>query len=179
MPNISMGFQLFQDPSGTVLAIHELRRDVDMPGRVRSHQGIDPLSDPGFAGVDLLAPADKTHDNSPIRVPIQTGNQEFGLGVPEPGPLFLPFHKIRGLGKVPGALGFIKKGHMIDRRLLIDQAFVAEMMHVLDEGFDAALGRALCGLLPAALLPRDHVSRQGLLEYLHEGPVPREKNAMV
>jgi hypothetical protein len=61
------------------------------------------------------------------------------FGLIEAGLLLFPAHEVGGHLEIPGALGFVENNYAITRGTKVSQAGVAEVMNVLDEGFDLLL----------------------------------------
>ena len=53
-----------------IFLIVELRRNVHVPIREGSAQGVKPLRQAGFTGVDLLPTTNKTDDHGPVLMPV-------------------------------------------------------------------------------------------------------------
>ena len=64
---------------------------------------------------------------------------------------------------------------MLGRRAGVDQSFVAKIMNVLDESFDALANFALAYSNAKSFLTGDLVAGQRLTEHSHERTVPRKK----
>jgi hypothetical protein len=93
-------------------------------------------------------------------VPVEAGDQELWLGLLEVRATLLLPHEVNRLLQVPGPLGFIEDGHVLDWRLLrVDEAFVAEVMDVLDECSDLAQRCSLACCPAAEALLTDLVAR--------------------
>jgi hypothetical protein len=143
--------------AGGVLGVREFRGDVHLPVGVRGAHGIQPLAYAALTRVNLLSAADEAHDDGPVGMAVHVGDQEGGLGELEVWPVFAALHEVCRLRQVPGPLCFIEYRYVIHRRRgLVDEAGVAEVVNVLDEGFDrvgvACLLPFLAGELPPFLI---------------------------
>jgi hypothetical protein len=85
---------------------------------------VDPLSQPCFAGVDLLPPADKADDDAPICMPVHHSDQEFGFRQVEVNATALVAHEFGSLLARPSTLGFVKNHDVLNGRIEIAQRFV-------------------------------------------------------
>src|SRR4051812_43891550 len=121
-----------------------------MPIGKRSQHRVNPFSDSGFAGIDLLPTANQAHDDRPIGMPVKARDEKLRLRLTEPYKTFLAGHKRRGLFKVPSPLSLIKDRHMLNRRPTdIDQTLIAKEVHVLNECLHLTASRFLLPLHPA------------------------------
>jgi hypothetical protein len=100
----------------SVLAVHESVGHVDPPFRKGSIQRRQPLADSRLTGIDLLSAAHETNDHRPVLVPVEAGDQELWLGLLEVRATLLLPHEVNRLLQVPGPLGFIEDGHVLDWR---------------------------------------------------------------
>ena len=164
--------------SRSIFGIDQPRRDIDVPIAEWTFKRIHPFGDPGFSGINLLAPTDETNNYRPISVAIETRNQELGLWVIKVRSVLLSRHEIRCLFYVPGALGFIKQSYMFYRRLRIDKAFITKMMNILYERLHLTHCFALPYFAPLLFVVPYSVSRQGLVQDSHERTITRKENAI-
>lgn len=177
--NMRTRTKLVQGLAGGVLAVSESRRDVDMPMGEGAVERVDPFADAGFAGIDLLSATNKTDDHGPIGMAIHAGDQELGLGVREVWRLLLPQHEVGRLLLVPGALGLIEEGNVFDRRAMrVGEAFIAEVVDVLDEHLHFTHGCALLEFLSEGAFAVDTVAGEGFAEDGDEWAVAREEDAI-
>jgi hypothetical protein len=65
--------------TGTILAFEQAIGNAQVPVREPRRARFDPCADAGFAGMDLLATADETHDQRPSLVPVHVLDQELGF----------------------------------------------------------------------------------------------------
>jgi hypothetical protein len=70
-----------------------MRREVYLPMRKSGVQSSEPLSNPRFPSVDLLATADKAYHYGPVLVSIKVRKQERGFRVPEIRLVLSPLHE--------------------------------------------------------------------------------------
>src|SRR5438477_5908381 len=80
--------------TGSVLAVHESVGHVDPPFRKGSVQCRQPLADSRLTRIDLLSAAHKTYDCRPVLVPVEAGDQEFGLGLMKVGATLFASHEV-------------------------------------------------------------------------------------
>ena len=88
---------------------------------------------------------------------IHRGKQNVGLGLRESGQPLLPFHEARQLPGIPRPLGLVEHHNMVHRRRRAAERVVAEVVDVLNKGFDRraafadarsagkSAGRLVCG----------------------------------
>src|ERR1043166_2074138 len=152
---------------GTVLAVMELIRNINLPRRKGPINRLQPFPNSGLTRVDLLSSSNETEDNGPIGVSIEAREQELGLGLRKLSYATLALHEICGLGKIPSALGFIENRNVFDRGFGIFQALIPEVMNVLDEGLYLAESLSLCEPDSTFLGKTHFVPSQRFLENVH------------
>ena len=69
-------------------------------------------------------------------VPVEIGDQELRFGVIEARDLLPPTHEVGGLCLVPSPLGFVENDNMIVGCARCSDAFITEVMNVLNERLD-------------------------------------------
>ncbi len=166
--------------AGRVFAIDQLRRDVHRPIRKTRIHGLDPSIDPSLARMNLLAPAHKAHDHSPVRMPVHARNQKLRLGLRKTRPLLLSLHEFRSLFEIPRPLCLVKDRDMFNRCPAIIQKVVPKVMHVLDKRFDTLTNLPLPRFNPAtALSPNLITSQAPSRSTATSGPLPERNTACV
>src|SRR5262249_45920562 len=132
------------------------------------------LADASFSGVNFLSSTYQTDDNGPVGVPVEAGDEELRFGLCKVSLFPFATHEAGGLVSVPRTLRLVEQRHMLDGGPgLIDQAFVAEVMDVLDEHLHVTHGLALFYLASLVLFAVDFVARQCLTQNGNEGTITR------
>src|SRR4030095_3896929 len=113
------------------------RRSSDLPVWERCPHGFEPFPDACLARVYLLSSADQTNHDRPRLMPVEIGDQELRLGAVEVCDLLTPTHKVRGLCLRPSPLRLVEDDNMIVGCTRCPDAFISEVMNVLNERLNA------------------------------------------
>src|SRR5262249_16417658 len=108
-------------------------------------------------------------------------NEKLRFGPVESGASLAPFHEVRGLRQIPGALSLVENDNSVVRnlaRLERSDSIITEMVDVLDEGLDLLTDLALSRGSSFSLSAIQFVSGQCLPKHLDKRPVAREKHSM-
>jgi hypothetical protein len=135
------------------------------------HVRLRTIPDACLARVNLLSSADQADHDCPGFVPVEIGDQECRFRSTEVRDLLPPAHEVGSLRLRPGPLRFIKDDDMIVWCARCPDAFISEVVNVLNEGFYALPDRPFSFSVADT---RQLVARKGLLEDRHEWPVSRE-----
>src|SRR5258707_428349 len=127
-------------------------------------QRINPLANASLTDVYFLTAANKTNDNSPIRMSIDAGDQKLGFRLFEVGCALFAQHETRSLLQVPCSLGFVKQRHMFHRWTFINYAVVTKVVNVLNERFDFAHRLPFSRPLSSLSIAAHTVAREGLTQ---------------
>src|SRR5882757_2054693 len=125
---------------GSILGKRYTRREVYFPTRETILQSANPFGHAGLSGVDLLPPANKAYDGTPVWMPIHYADEELWLRHVEVGPPSFTLHEARCLLAGPGPLRFVEHDDLLNRDITVSRVSVPEMMDILDEAAHLALG---------------------------------------
>src|SRR6185503_7629547 len=99
-------------------------------------ESLQPFANSRFARVDLLATANEANDDRPVCMSVEIGDQEFRFRRVEVGDFFPAFHEVSCLIAVPCTLCFVEDHDMVVGWVRSPDAFIPEMVHVLNESLD-------------------------------------------
>jgi hypothetical protein len=113
---------------------------AELPSQGNEFPSTNPFRYAGLSGVNLLPSADKAYEGTPVWMPIHYANEELWLRHVE---VCLPpfaLHKARCLRAGPGSLRLVEHDDLLNRNISVSDVMVPEMMNILDEVADSALG---------------------------------------
>ena len=149
---------------------------MNIPIREGVLNGIKPTPDAGFTTINFLTASNQTNHDGPIVMSVQIRDQKLRLGLVKVGTILFPSHETAGHGFVPGPLCLIENYDPVAGRSSVTQSIIAEVVHVLYEGFHLLAHFALPDFFLSSLQSLDFITGQRFTQYSNEWTIAGKKN---